>query len=270
MPPKHITPATSRNSFSCPRCGALADQRWFTVGARRIEKDDSRNLPAFWRADIVEKQRNDSNIASLFGTKKEFDDHLRHVTKAANGEILLMPAAEGERYHLDLIENVHVSRCYSCQEIALWKYDTLLFPREKYDVEANADLNEDIRHDFDEAREVLDISPRGAAALLRLCLQKLCLQLGFSGKNINFDIGEMVKSGLNPKIQKALDIVRVVGNEAVHPGTMDLRDDRETAIKLFGLVNHIAIDMISQPKEIEALYGTLPPEKLAAIVKRDA
>ncbi len=269
MPPKHVTPVTSCNSFSCPRCGALADQRWFTVGARSIKNDDSSDLPSFWRLEAVGRLRNNSKFASTFESQKEFEDYFQRVEKAAIGEILLRPANGDTRYHSNVIENVHVSLCYSCKEIALWKYDALLFPREKYDVAPNSDLNEDIRHDFDEAREVLDISPRGAAALLRLCLQKLCLQLGFPGKNINDDIGEMVKKGLNPKIQKALDIVRVVGNEAVHPGTMDLRDDRETAIKLFGLVNHIAFDMITQPKEIEALYSSLPPVKLAAIVKRD-
>ena len=90
-----------------------------------------------------------------------------------------------------------------------------------------------------ESRTILDLSPRGAAALLRLCIQKLCKQLGQPGKNINDDIAALVKAGLDPKIQKALDIVRVIGNECVHPGTMDLRDDREIAAKLFVLVNRM-------------------------------
>ena len=90
------------------------------------------------------------------------------------------------------------------------------------------------------------------------------------GKNINDDIGKLVAKGLKPEIQRALDIVRVVGNEAVHPGTIDLRDDRDSASKLFGLVNRIAYDMITHPKEIAALYSELPPEKILAIEKRDA
>jgi hypothetical protein len=70
-------------------------------------------------------------------------------------------------------------------------------------------------------------------------------------------------------VQKALDIVRVIGNEAVHPGTIDLRDDRDTALKLFGLVNLIAEQMISNPKHVDAFYETIPPNKKAAIEKRD-
>jgi hypothetical protein len=67
-----------------------------------------------------------------------------------------------------------------------------------------------------------------------------------------------------------LDVVRVVGNEAVHPGTMDIKDDRNTAIGLFELINAICDQMITHPKNVKAMYAKLPPEKLAAIAKRDA
>ena len=62
-----------------------------------------------------------------------------------------------------------------------------------------------------------------------------------------------MKKGLPPKIQQALDIVRVIGNNAVHPGQIDLRDDRSTAMRLFELVNLIAEVMITQQKEVEKL-----------------
>src|SRR4051812_34965142 len=106
--------------------------------------------------------------------------------------------------------------------------------------------------------------PRGAAALLRLSIQKLCKQLGEKGKNIDEDIASLVSKGLNPRLQRSLDIVRVIGNEAVHPGTLDLRDDKETALKLFGLVNLIVDAMISQPKREDELYEDLPVAKREA------
>ena len=74
---------------------------------------------------------------------------------------------------------------------------------------------------------------------------------------------------MDVRVQQALDIVRVVGNEAVHPGTMDLKDDRETAAKLFGLVNRIAYDTITHPKDLKKLMADLPSDKVAAIAKRD-
>jgi hypothetical protein len=133
----------------------------------------------------------------------------------------------------------------------------------------NSDLPEDIKADYEEARSVIARSPRGACALLRLCVQKLCGSLGESGKDINSDIALLVKKGLNPKIQKSLDIVRVIGNEAVHPGQIDLRDQPATAAQLCSLINIIADAMITQPKTIESLYAGLPQSKLEQIEKRD-
>jgi hypothetical protein len=75
---------------------------------------------------------------------------------------------------------------------------------------------------------------------------------------------------LNPTVQKSLDVVRVIGNEAVHPGELDLRDDRDTALQLLRLIDVIAHQMISQPKAIAALYESLPEGKRKAIEKRDA
>ncbi len=133
----------------------------------------------------------------------------------------------------------------------------------------NSDLPDELKRDYEEARTILSLSPRGAAALLRLCIQKLCAKLGERGKNIDDDIACLVKKGLDPRVQKALDVVRVVGNNAVHPGQMDLSDDRATAEKLFGLVNLVTEIMITQPKHIDEMYKQLPEASLKAIEKRD-
>ena len=115
----------------------------------------------------------------------------------------------------------------------------------------------------------MDESPRGAAALLRLSIQMLCKELGESGKKLDDAIANLVKKGLSPIVQKSLDIVRVIGNEAVHPGTIDLNDNKDTARELFSLVNLIAEQMISIPKKVDSLYEKLPPEKRTAIEERD-
>jgi hypothetical protein len=161
------------------------------------------------------------------------------------------------------------SRCDHCSEDAIWFSNGLIFPASSQAPPANTDLPDDIKLDYEEASQILNHSPRGAAALLRLCIQKLCKHLGESGKNINNDIAELVKKGLNPTIQKSLDVVRVIGNEAVHPGTIDLNDNPHIAIALFNLVNVIADAMITQPKVIESLYGQLPQEKNEQINNRD-
>lgn len=145
----------------------------------------------------------------------------------------------------------------------------MIYPDSSSIQSPNSDLAQDIIDDYLEAANIINRSPRGAVALLRLAIQKLCKQLGEQGKNINDDIANLVQKGLPTTIQKALDIVRVIGNEAVHPGQIDLKDDQETASKLFDLINIIAHVMITQPKEIAALYETLPEEKRAGIDDRD-
>jgi hypothetical protein len=130
-------------------------------------------------------------------------------------------------------------------------------------------MPEEVLADFNEAREIVALSPRGAAALLRLCIQKICKNLGGEGKNINSDIGFLVGKGLSVEVQRALDVVRVIGNNAVHPGELDLDDNVQIATSLFHLVNLIVDKMISEPKRISDLYKGLPEGALSAIEKRD-
>ncbi|MGL6466896.1 hypothetical protein ACSZNP_04605 [Aeromonas hydrophila] len=79
----------------------------------------------------------------------------------------------------------------------------------------------------------------------------------------------MVKNGLSKLVQQSLDIVRVIGNESVHPGTIDLNDDRDTAEKLFSIVNLIVMQMITNHRMVNDLYNSLPVNKLRGIEQRD-
>lgn len=167
------------------------------------------------------------------------------------------------------LNNVDVSECYNCDKIALWVGDQMVWPHSNEAPPPHAELPEELAADYSEAGEIANASPRGAAALLRLVIQKLCKHLGESGKNINADIAALVKKGLDPRVQQMLDVVRVVGNNAVHPGEIDLRDDRETAERLFVLVNMITDIMIAQPKAVEEMYGKLGSRPLEAIERRD-
>jgi hypothetical protein len=106
--------------------------------------------------------------------------------------------------------------------------------------------------------------------LLRLALQKPCIHLGAKGRNINDDIGALVEKGQDKKIQQSLDIVRVVGNNAVHPGQLDILDDRATAETLFRLSNSIVDKMISEGRQVEELYASLPENARKAIEDGDS
>lgn len=64
--------------------------------------------------------------------------------------------------------------------------------------------------------------------------------------------------------------MRVIGNNAVHPGAIDLRDDKATATTLLQLVNLVVDRRISTQKRIAEMYKNLPPRALEQIEKRDA
>ena len=104
------------------------------------------------------------------------------------------------------------------------------------------DLSAGIRADYNEALGISNISPRAAAALLRLATRKLCTELG---QGLNGEVEELDVSGLPPKVQEALIELRIVGRDAVQPGGIDLRDDAATVDSLFELLNYIAVNMIA-------------------------
>lgn len=168
-----------------------------------------------------------------------------------------------------IIPELRFAYCTHCWQKSIWFNGNMIEPNIGGVALPNPDLPDNIKSDYYEARDILNKSPRGSSALLRLAIQKLCKELGEKGKNINTDIGELVKKGLPIKIQQALDYVRVIGNNAVHPGQIDLNDNKEAAISLFNLINIITEVMITQPKEVEKLYNSLPQSQIESIEKRD-
>ena len=95
------------------------------------------------------------------------------------------------------------------------------------------------------------------------------MHLGGVGKNIDDDIKMLVSKGLNPHIQQALDVVRVTGNNAVHPLEMNLEDDEDSVLVLFDMINLIVEERISRPKNIQNRFANLPEKARLAIEKRD-
>lgn len=111
--------------------------------------------------------------------------------------------------------DLQVARCGKCYNVTIWYKEKLIYPLYSTAPFPSPDLPGEIKEDYEEARSIVSLSPRGSAALLRLAIQKLCQLLGEKGKDINDDIGNLVKKGLPTGVKEALDIVRVIGNGAV-------------------------------------------------------
>ena len=162
-----------------------------------------------------------------------------------------------------------IHRCQCCGKKIIWCDEDYIYP-DIVAEEVNHDMPESVKQLYNEAGLIYNKSPRAACALLRLAIDRLCNELGETDRDITRNIGALVKKGLPETVQKALDVVRVVGNKAVHPGQIDFDvDDKATVIMLMRLVNIIVERMITEPNEIASLYQGLPESVKKSIEKRD-
>jgi Domain of unknown function (DUF4145) len=261
MPPQKVQPSIDKISFSCPHCGAYTHQTWFSAFLHAARSEDG-TLPVITNNNVEQFLKDISTTEIKEANLEPFiNECLTGFIFLENEQPILLSA---KAYNLSL------SQCYTCKQLAVWIHDRLISPAPMEAEPPSLDMPEDVRVDYEEAGQIINLSPRGSAALLRLAIQKLCVHLGESGKNINDDIASLVKKGLLPIVQQSLDSVRVIGNEAVHPGSMDMKDDRDTALQLFSLINIITAHMISHPKQAEEIYSKLPQSKKKGISDRDS
>lgn len=233
---KEISPKFMIDSFTCPHCEIASHQRWFHLcGEIRVPEN---NYPNSLYLDL-------------------FTD---------------------ERHHYDIIEEADidpyiVARCDHCFDISLWYVNKkiesgkvewigkFVYPDKSTAPQPNPDLNQKIRRIYNEARNILNKSPRAACALLRLALEELCKNLGATDNNlpdgqkrlrdrIKYLAGE---KGLDNKIKEAFENVRLAGNEALHTGEINLSDKKENANLLFEMINIIADDLITKENKIKKL-----------------
>ena len=257
---KTVPPQLGIASFSCPHCGTYTHQSWFRLFLDSFNKNET---PSVQRYDIS-AHRNAHNLDDD-GARERIEKFYERLKKNS----VTYWVHENNRLSKNEMTNVWVSLCYTCDAFAVWVEDKIVYPLKNFEVTAHEDMPGDVKDDFNEAASIVDQSPRGAAALLRLAIQKLMPHLDQKGKDLNADIGALVQKGLGPELAKAMDVLRVVGNNAVHPGQIDLKDDKAIAIKLFDLLNLVVERLISTPKKIGELFQGLPESSLEQIEKRD-
>lgn len=173
-------------------------------------------------------------------------------------------------YHSVNVSPISCCSCNHCHKLSFWYEGRMIVPSDAPVAPPHADMPASIFGEYNEARSVFGNSPRAAVALLRLAIQKLMVELGEKGENINADIKALVAKGLPVQVQQAFDYCRVVGNNAVHPGEINLNDTPDMGQHLFSMINFIVEDRITRPKHIASLYEKLPGSAREAIEKRDA
>ena len=162
-----------------------------------------------------------------------------------------------------------IHRCTNCGGKFFYIDGKLMYPEPEV-VAPAADMPAEVKKLFEEAASICHRSPRAACALLRLAIEVLCNQLGATGDSVSDKIASLVRRGISEEIQQGLDFVRVVGNNAVHPGQIAFDvDDERTAEILFKLINIIVERLITHPSTIKNLFEGLPESAKAHVAKRD-
>jgi len=176
---------------------------------------------------------------------------------------------EIQHHQTNFIQDSQISICFKCGNAAYWIKKDMVYPLLSIAPLPPNDMPDDVKKIYIEARNVLNSSPRAAAALLRLAIELLMPHLNAEGNDLNAKIHFLVKNGLDPKISMALDSVRVIGNHAVHPGLIEIDDDNSLALKLFSLINIIIDSTITKDRRIEELHKLIPEKERTAIERRD-
>lgn len=176
------------------------------------------------------------------------------------------------------------SECVNCARFSVWiaeittlptglerlNSSTMVYPNVPSIEAASVHMPARVQALYDEAARVLGPSPRSAAALLRLALEQLCDELGAQGANLNGKIGWLVQDrGLSATVRNAMDIVRVIGNNAVHPGQIVLDEDPGLVPSMFRLLNVVVEQLIETPQHVQQLWDGLPAHARAAVDRRD-
>lgn len=159
--------------------------------------------------------------------------------------------------------------CEHCKKWSYWYDGHMIVPSVALVPPAHIDMPPECVADYNEARGIVDVSPRAASALLRLALQKLMIALKEDGKNLNENIGNLVEKGLPAEVRQAFDSCRIADSNATRPGEIEINGAQEGTYNLFKVINFIIEDRISRPMHLQSLFAQLPERVKKAAKKRD-
>lgn len=136
---------------------------------------------------------------------------------------------------------------------------TQIYPRTStIELFPNEDMSEEQKQLFNEAKDIFDISPKAAGALLR-CLIERILREKFNEKHSKSLLhsilnDEKVKEELGDKLINFCNACKLIGNDAAHSSLIIYEDESKQEVEfLFRLINAIAEKLLSQPKEYDEL-----------------
>ena len=108
-----------------------------------------------------------------------------------------------------------------------------------------------IRARYEDAHRVSD--PGSACLLLRAVCEDLCREKGIRGNGLHEMIGNLESAGAPPRLVKALDAIRVIGNNAAHGGKRNYDLEKEQLLE----VAHIIADEDWKDSVVDAAHDAV-------------
>ena len=228
----YIAPKFRGKRFTCPTCGTLSQMSWFEL------LDPDQNYDVF----------------------EQFDDDTHDLLRNRwfYGVLCIASGCFGLWLQVRHVEGTTTSFT-----------DKMVYPPATHGAAPSPDIPESAKELYLEAGNVLSGSARAAAALLRMCTediikhlttkqdkQKTLRERASLYHRIEF-LREHDKLWPGEEIDDALDVLRVIGNDAVHsPEPREIRgddDSQQVAESLFMLVDMITEQLITRRRKARSL-----------------
>jgi hypothetical protein len=229
-----VEPQLGAESFSCPHCNAVAHQDWYSLFLKPENAAEVGVLTpeAVTVSTLRQGEAQRDNI-------KEIEQFIERLKKTQ-----LTYEYQKHPHPLKVkMANLHISNCHNCNGFSLWVSGLLVYPTK---LDKTPEL---VDEDVEEAAVVLNKSPRGATALMRVCIQKLVPLLEENGKELNQRVSSLVRKGLEMEIQQAMDVLEVLRSDSAQLNPLESQADRETALRFLDSLKEVLERRMSQNRD---------------------
>jgi len=214
-----IHPRLGAESFSCPHCNTVAHHDWYSLF---LKPENAGEILVLTPEAVTV-----STLRQGEGERGDIKEVNQFVERLKKNELTY----EYQKHLHPLkvkMANLHISNCHSCNGFALWVGDRLVFPTT---LDRTPEL---VEEDIEEAAAILNKSPRGATALMRVCIQQLVPLLKRNGSNLDNYVSSLVRKGLEVEIQQSMEVLEVLrSNPAQLTNSSDSQEDKKIALRLF-------------------------------------
>jgi hypothetical protein len=230
---EYIEPRLGAESFSCPHCNTVAHQDWYSLF---LKPENAAEVRVLTPEAVKALRQGDAQRDNI----KEIDQFVERLKKNE-----LTHDYQKHPHPLKVkMANLHISNCHRCNGFSVWVGGLLAFPTR---IDKTPEL---VEEDLEEAAAILNKFPRGAAALMRVCIQKLVPLLQDNGKELNRRVSSLVRKGLEMEMQQAMDVLQLLRSDPVHSGQLESHaDNKKTALRFLDSLKEVLERRMSQNQD---------------------